>query len=254
MTRTLFAAIFVAAFCAQAQGNVANFNALMAGTSYAAPALFSDGGLDFDVLSGLRNVNVLAVNGQVNPSFNGNYLELKSSDLLNVNLPTGASQIQLDFIQNSSAALVVNGGWLDLSQIPTTVNGVTVVHLLPTKSNWGSITASGTINSFLVVGTDLLIDNMNVTQLAGLPGDYNKNHIVDAGDYAVWRKTLNTPSGFRSWRKSFGATGSAGTSAFASGVPEPSALALLLAGMQCFAIQRRRKEMRSARQQRETCC
>lgn len=246
MTRRLFAAIFVAAFCAQAQGNVANFNTLTAGTSYTPPALFSNGGLDFDVLSGLKNVNVLAVNGQVNPSFNGNYLELKSSDLLNVNLPTGASQIQFDFIQNSALALVVNGGWIDASQIPGMVNGVTVTHFLPIKSNWGSITASGTINSFLLVGTELLIDNMNVTQLAGLPGDYNKNHIVDAGDYAVWRKTLNTPSGFRSWRESFGATGSAGTSDLASGVPEPSALVLLLVGMQCFANQRRRKEMRQS--------
>ena len=36
-----------------AQANTANFNALTAGTSYTAPAVFSNGGLDFDVLFSL---------------------------------------------------------------------------------------------------------------------------------------------------------------------------------------------------------
>jgi hypothetical protein len=247
MTRRLFAAIFVATFCAQAQGNVANFNALAAGTSYTPPALFANGGIDFDVMFGLNSLNVLAVSGQVNPSFTGNYLKFTSNDGLNVNLPTGASQIQFDFIQNSAAtALVVNGGWLDLSQIPVTVNGITVTHLLPSKSNWGSITASGAINSFLVVGTDFLVDNMNVTQIPGLSGDYNKNHVVDAGDYAVWRKTLNSRSGFNSWRANFGAAGGVGTSTPASGIPEPCTLALLLIGLQWFAILRRRSKLVAA--------
>ena len=120
---------------------------------------------------------------------------------------------------------MVNGGWLDLTQIPGTVNGVTVTHLLPTKSNWGSITATGNINSFLIVGTNFLVDNLNATLIAGLSGDYNKNHVVDAGDYALWRKNLNTRSGYNSWRSNFGATGGAGTSLATGAVPEPSTLA-----------------------------
>jgi len=247
MTRRLFAAIFFATVCAQAQGNVANFNTLTAGSSYAAPSLFSNGGLDFDVMFGLSGLTVNAVSGQVNPSFTGNYLKLPSNTGLNVNLPTGASQIQFDFIQNSAAtALVVNGGWLDVSTIPATINGVTVTNLLPTKSNWGSIAASGTINSFLVVGTDFMVDNANVTQIPGLSGDYNKNHTVDASDFVLWRKTLNSRSGFNSWRANFGATGGAGTASLASGVPEPSSPVLLLIGMQCFAIQRRRPKLTAA--------
>src|SRR5262249_6237559 len=152
----------------------------------------------------LSNLTVNAVSGQVNPSFTGNYLKLPSNTGLNVHLPTGASQIQFDFIQNSAAtALVVNVDWLDLSSIPAPVNGVTVTNLLPTKRNWGSISASGTINSFLAVGTDFLVDNMNVTQVAGLSGDYNKNHVVDASDFVIWRKTVNSRSGFNSWRSNF---------------------------------------------------
>jgi hypothetical protein len=243
MTRRFLAAIFVAAFCAQAQGNVANFNALTAGTSYTAPALFSNGGLDFDVMFSVSNLTVNAASGQVNPAFTGNYLRLPSNTGLNVNLPTGASQIQFDYIQNSTAtALVVNGGWLDVSQIPAAINGVTVTHLLPTKSNWGSISASGAIHSFLVVGSEFLVDNVNVTQLAGLPGDYNQNHSVDAGDYVLWRKNLNSRSGFNSWRANYGAAGGVGTSTLVSGVPEPSTLALLLVGVPWFAILSRRRK------------
>ena len=51
MTQRLLIAILFASICVQAQASTANFNALTAGTSYAAPALFSNGGLDFDVLS-----------------------------------------------------------------------------------------------------------------------------------------------------------------------------------------------------------
>jgi hypothetical protein len=240
MIQRFLTAVLFASICAAVQANTANFNTLSAGTSYAPSALFSNGGLDFDVLFGLGNVNVAAASGLVNPSFTGNYLNLKSNTGLNVNLPTGSSQIQFDFIQNNSGALVINGGWLDNSQIPATINGVTVVHLLGSKTSpWGSITASGNINSFVIVGTELLVDNVNATLVAGLSGDYNKNHIVDAGDYDLWRKNLNSRSGYNSWRANFGATGGAGTSVTSTGIPEPSTLALLLIGSQWIATQRR---------------
>ncbi len=239
MTQRLLTAILFAALCVEGQANTANFNALTAGTSLAAPASFSNGGLDFDVLFSLGNLNVAAASGLVNPSFAGNYLNLTSNTGLNVNLPTGASQIQFDFIQNNQAvALVINGDWLDISQIPSTVGGVSVTHVLP-SANWGSITATGSISSFIVDGTDFKMDNLSATLVAGLSGDYNKNHFVDAGDYVLWRKNLNSPSGFKSWRSNFGATDiGAGASA---AVPEPSTPAALLLGLQCAAVIRRRR-------------
>jgi hypothetical protein len=229
MTQRLLFTILFASICVLARASTANFNSLVAGNSYAAPALFSDGGLNFDVLS--SQVNVATAISPVNPSFAGNYLNLTSGTVLNVNLPTGASQIQFDFIQNTTAALVVNGGWLDVSQIPATVNGVSVTHLLPAKSNWGSIQATGNIDRFVIVGTGFLVDNLNATLIAGLSGDYNKNHVVDAGDYVLWRRNLNTRSGYNSWRANFGATGAGGTAITSVGVPEPSALTII-----CFAL------------------
>lgn len=76
-----------------------------------------------------------------------------------------------------------------------------------------------------------------------LPGDYNHNGVVDAGDYVVWRKTLGqTGSGLNAdgdnngvvngddyavWRANFG-VGSGSASVLASAaVPEPAALALI---------------------------
>ena len=241
MTQRFLITVLLASICAKAQATTANFNALTAGTSYAAPALFSNGGLDFDVLLG--TVNVAAARALNKPSFAGNYLNMTSSSGLNVNLPTGASQIQFDFIQNdSTVAYVINGGWLNDNQIPTTINVVAVTHVLgSTTQPWGSITASGTINSFIIIGAPYKVDNLNATLLPGLAGDYNKNHIVDAGDDALWRKNLNTPSwlqlvAFQFWQAT---GGGAGTVADITGIPEPSTLALLLVCLQFVALQRR---------------
>jgi len=239
MTRRFLIAVLLASICAAAHANTADFNALTAGSSYSASALFSNGGLDFDVLQG--TVSVAAASGLINPSFADNYLNLPSSSGLNVNLPTGASQIQLDFIQNdSTVAYVINGGWLNDSQVPTNINGVTVTHLLGSKTQpWGSLTASGPINSFVIIGAPYKIDNLNATLSPGLAGDYNKNRVVDASDYASWRKNLGTPSGYRSWRVNFGASGGSGASAAGAGVPEPSTMALLLVCLQFVVLRRR---------------
>src|SRR5262249_768792 len=119
MIQRLLITILIASICAEVRATTADFNALAAGTNYPAPALFSNGGLDFDVLLG--NVNVATASGLINPSFTGNYLNITATSDLNVNLPTGASQIQFDFIENDSqVAYFINGGWLFDSQIPAT--------------------------------------------------------------------------------------------------------------------------------------
>jgi formylglycine-generating enzyme len=80
--------------------------------------------------------------------------------------------------------------------------------------------------------------------LAGVPGDYNANNIVDAGDYVVWRKysgqavTLPndlTPGNVNSvdydvWQAHFGQTPSGLGSGiqFGAAVPEPGAVPLLI--------------------------
>jgi hypothetical protein len=86
---------------------------------------------------------------------------------------------------------------------------------------------------------------------AALPGDYNNNGTVDAGDYVVFRKNINTsnvmpndPIGgiigttqFNLWRTNFGKPSGAGVSG--SNIPEPTALVLLLVGMPAMCSRRR---------------
>lgn len=86
-----------------------------------------------------------------------------------------------------------------------------------------------------------------VTPIVGPPptGDYNRNGVVDAADYVVWRNTLgqtgtNLPAdGFEDgliddfdyfiWRENFGHTSGSGAAAMAAqAIPEPGALAFVV--------------------------
>jgi len=90
--------------------------------------------------------------------------------------------------------------------------------------------------------------------LPALNGDYNNNGVVDAGDYALWRKNLNrsvtlpndtTPgtvvqADYTVWRTSFGTVGVAGIGSSdllaAARVPEPASglLILMFVLVACF--------------------
>jgi hypothetical protein len=74
----------------------------------------------------------------------------------------------------------------------------------------------------------------------GLSGDFNKNGVVDAADYTVWRDGRSPHSnqaGYNLWKANFGKT--AGSGASLANVPEPSTLLLSLAGFSLLGIRRR---------------
>jgi hypothetical protein len=65
---------------------------------------------------------------------------------------------------------------------------------------------------------------------AALPGDYNHNGVVDAGDYVLWRKTPGSyggAGGYTTWRSNFSSPPGSGSGLSASTVPEPSTLFLV---------------------------
>jgi hypothetical protein len=85
--------------------------------------------------------------------------------------------------------------------------------------------------------------------IAGVPGDYNANGIVDAGDYVLWRKYLGqavtlpndstagtSPGDHDAWRSNFGQTssGSGSGSLLNTSVPEPATM--LLAAFAAAAV------------------
>ncbi len=88
-----------------------------------------------------------------------------------------------------------------------------------------------------------------------LAGDYNNNHVVDAGDYVVYRKSEGTtnvlpndaiggtigPAQYTQWRSNFGKPpgSGAGTSVNAS-IPEPATLLLLMFAATSWFLRRGR--------------
>ena len=98
----------------------------------------------------------------------------------------------------------------------------------------------------------------------GIPGDFNNNGTVDAGDYDTWRKNkdtsnalandngLGTPVGsadYNLWSANFGKPPGAGSGSGLAGaaVPEPRASALLLLSALCITLTGRRYRMMSQR-------
>jgi hypothetical protein len=95
------------------------------------------------------------------------------------------------------------------------------------------------------------VDNVQFSNVAGVPGDYNGNGVVDMADYVLWRNggplqnEINTvgtvdPSDYDAWRSHFGNTSGSGSLSGAA-VPEPTCLAMLFAAVGgCFFGGRRR--------------
>ncbi len=99
---------------------------------------------------------------------------------------------------------------------------------------------------------------LSAVSMSMLPGDYNKDGVVDAADYAVWRNTQGqsvatgsgadgnldghiTSADFNVWRSHFGQTSGAGAGLAGAAVPEPATCSLLLLGACGLALVNRRR-------------
>src|SRR5262249_22077112 len=96
-----------------------------------------------------------------------------------------------------------------------------------------------------------VIDEVRLTNSALSPndflfsptqGDYNGDKIVDAADYAVWRKTnVYGAQGYTSWRNNFGKNYNVvGAGSVVSSIPEPASMMLATIALVGFAGVRRR--------------
>jgi len=84
----------------------------------------------------------------------------------------------------------------------------------------------------------------NSAPIEGLTGDYNHNGTVDAADYTVWRDGLGgafVAADYDVWKAHFGETMGSGSSLSAAAVPEPTTMALILAGLALVAGRSRKK-------------
>jgi hypothetical protein len=99
----------------------------------------------------------------------------------------------------------------------------------------------------------LLIDELRIGDtwqdvtpmaIAGIPGDFNHNGVVDAADYVVWRNGLGTTytqADYNAWRTHFGLIAGRGSAIGANAaVPEPATVPLLIfaATFRCLRLRR----------------
>ena len=73
---------------------------------------------------------------------------------------------------------------------------------------------------------------------AGLPGDYNRDNLVNAANQVVWRKTDSTTQEYNIRRDNFGATlgSGSGASPNPASVPEPASISIVTA--LCYMVLR----------------
>jgi hypothetical protein len=108
------------------------------------------------------------------------------------------------------------------------------------QANGQSGLTGATFSNYFTTTGDKFHENYTLTSLltAGLPGDYNGDHKVDAADYVLWRKSPTTyggnPAGYNTWRASFGNTGPGSGSLSSGTVPEPAAFMLVALGLVGF--------------------
>jgi hypothetical protein len=188
------------------------------------------------------------------------------------NLFTGAVSASgsLSFTQNAGASNSINDAQ-QFSNVPVvTLNDLVLddtsfpglhrndVFLLSA----GSVTTTTNIAAaappsglYLTVLTDGHAVQMGVGTAVPEPGDYNRNGVVDAADYVVWRANqgtnnvlANDPIGgtigaaqFSQWRAHFGQTAGSGAGALANAaVPEPATLLLIMFAASGWCLRRGR--------------
>jgi hypothetical protein len=81
-----------------------------------------------------------------------------------------------------------------------------------------------------------------IVGLCGIPGDFNDDGTVDAGDYVLWRKNPSSfpADAYATWRSHFGQTGGSGSWS-GTAIPEPVSLTLLLPAAAGLLITPRRR-------------
>lgn len=123
--------------------------------------------------------------------------------------------------ETADVSLAIDGATLESEGVRYTLTGGT------TMSAATNITGVG--NAFQVSVAPRSIATYIIPAIAPLPGDFNGDGTVDAGDYTVWRDGLGgryTQDDYDIWLVNFGR--STGHGATSHSVPEPDSAAVLL--------------------------
>jgi T5SS/PEP-CTERM-associated repeat protein len=180
---------------------------------------------------------------------------VQSNGLVSPGNSTGALHVFGGYAQGSTASLLIDlasSSSYDQMLVRDSIllNGTLTLNLLngfvPAAGQTYSIltanSVTGTFNTVVLptltdVGFDILYNSTSVQLKTYILGDFDRNGIVDAADYVVWRKGLGTTyaqSDYDVWRAHFGQTVGSGSGISRNAeVPEPTSMVSLMLAAAC---------------------
>jgi autotransporter-associated beta strand protein len=199
-------------------------NAADVGSLYLQGANTYSGGTTVD-LGSLVIDGPTATAGAGNVLVDGSSAGTAGKMIINAGVLNAIADTATLTLTGGGTAGVADQGYVDL-EASDTVGGLVLGGVNQAPGTYGSTSSAATFRSDeYFVGPGVL-----TVAPASLPGDYNHNGIVDAGDYVLWRKTpadYGGPGGYTTWRSNFGNPPGSGSSMSASAVPEGSTLSLV---------------------------
>jgi autotransporter-associated beta strand protein len=155
----------------------------------------------------------------------------------------GRLRINSRFLADTADVLLSTGGTLELqfSGSPDVISSLLINGVVQSAGTWGAVGSGAQHTTALILGSGWLL-----ATAGSLAGDFNGDGMVDAADYAVWRKglgTIYTQDDYDDWRANFGQSAGSGAvqnDPAPAAVPEPAGCVLtMLAALLGIAAQRR---------------
>ena len=162
----------------------------------------------------------------------------------------GILSMDNSFLSDTADLYLSTGAVLDLSfgGNPDVIDSLLFDGVSQAAGTWGALDSGAQFTSSLITGTGLLQVS---TYVAPIPGDFDKNGIVDGADLTQWQDDFgqngdsdadgdgdSDGADFLTWQRNLGS--GAMSLASSQAVPEPSTLVLLMGMAACCMIPRRK--------------
>lgn len=235
VSRILAAIALVIATASIACATYTGFEDLTLGTRYAVGTTFGSNGLNFKVVPFNFGTGQVSVYQSPYTAATGNEISMGYSIGLEFQLSPGVSEISLRYAEFSDGSgLKINGvsrytpGLVSLDG--ATIEGATFeVSSTGAGNDEGFLRVTGNIHSFIVGGTEFLIDDVTVHGQR-LSGDFDQEGDVDGRDFLLWQRGASpdplSASDLEDWQGNYG-VGMLTATEVASPVPEPGSLILV---------------------------